>query len=138
VPIPPIWPSSILYGVLGRCLEALCGCKIIACADAGAGSAPPVSFDAALVGAAGTKLCGTPTYRMPRHPDYKDMFTNPMYKPIWFKAFGLTCFTRLVRRQARQQSCALRVRHGPCLQGTRGDGGDAGPPWLLSLGTAHA
>ncbi|GBF87433.1 dynein heavy chain axonemal protein [Raphidocelis subcapitata] len=88
--------SGILYGVVGRCLEALCGCKIIACADAGAGGAPAVSFDAALVGAGGTKLCGTPTYRMPRHPDYKDMFTNPMYKPIWFKAFGLTCFTRLM------------------------------------------
>jgi hypothetical protein len=36
---------------------------------------------------------------MPRHPMYKDMFTNPMYKPIWFKAFGLTCFTRLVSRR---------------------------------------
>jgi hypothetical protein len=27
---------------------------------------------------------------------YKDMFANPMYKPLWFKAFGLSCYTRLV------------------------------------------
>jgi hypothetical protein len=34
---------------------------------------------------------------MPHHPRYKDMFDNPMYKPIWFKAFGRLRYTQLVR-----------------------------------------
>ena len=75
--------SGVIYGVLGRCLEAVCGCKLIACNNGGAEPPHPEPFDAALLGTGGIKLSGTPTYRMPRHPMYKDMFQNPMYKPIW-------------------------------------------------------
>jgi hypothetical protein len=141
----------MLYGILGRCLEALCGCRIIACNGSGASGLHPEPFDRALLGTGGTKLSGTPTYRMPRHPMYKvwlglraeerrchraasppkeychrhnpntgvaapawsprpplqDMFANPMYKPIWFKAFGLNCFTRLVRRVVSRANLRL-------------------------------
>ncbi|KAI8468596.1 MAG: hypothetical protein J3K34DRAFT_477538 [Monoraphidium minutum] len=92
--------SGVLYGVVGRALEALCGCKIAACCGGGGPQAlHPIPFDEALAGGGAKKLCGTPTYRMPRHPMYRDTFSNPMYKPIWFKAFGLSCYTRLVSRR---------------------------------------
>jgi len=45
------------------------------------------------------------------------MFSNPMYKPVWFKAFGLTCFTRLV---SRKQGGFL-VTSDPVLQHTTTD-----------------
>jgi hypothetical protein len=56
------------------------------------------------------------------HATPQDMFANPMYKPVWFKAFGLACYTRLVRRRAALQGSAkgarLRLRVGRC-GGTR-------------------
>lgn len=109
-----------MYGIFGRLLEKLCGCRLVTCGggdgDAGADGGG-VPFEAALLGIGGVKLCGTPTYRMPRHPTYKDMFSNPMYKPIWFKAFGLSCFTRLVSRRAG----GFLVTAEPVLQHTTDD-----------------
>lgn len=45
-------------------------------------------------------LVGAPTYRLPHHPRYSDMFSNSLYKPIWFKAFGRLRYTTLVRYHA--------------------------------------
>lgn len=61
-----------------------------------------VTYESALLatyskGSGRRKLAGTPTYRMPHHPRYKDWFENPMYKPVWFKAFGRLRYTQLVR-----------------------------------------
>eukprot|EP00878_Enallax_costatus_P046737 GHUV01057013.1.p1 GENE.GHUV01057013.1~~GHUV01057013.1.p1 ORF type:complete len:119 (+),score=19.52 GHUV01057013.1:369-725(+) len=45
------------------------------------------------------KLAGTPTYRLPHHPRYWDLFgDNAAYKPLWFKAFGRDRYTQLVSR----------------------------------------
>ncbi len=50
--------SGVLYGVVGKFFEALCGCKMTACGG-GAGEAhSPISFGEALVGGRGMKLCG--------------------------------------------------------------------------------
>ena len=81
--------SGLVYGVVGRVLEALCGCKLLACDDeggrggggvggGGACGAHGALFDAALLGAGGFRLDGAPTYRMPRHPAYRDLFATPM------------------------------------------------------------
>jgi hypothetical protein len=72
------------------------------CADEDDGPEIEVTYESALLatygkGAGRRKLSGTPTYRMPHHPRYKDMFDNPMYKPIWFKVFGRLRYTQLVR-----------------------------------------
>lgn len=42
-------------------------------------------------------LAGAPTYRLPHHPRYSEIFSNPLYKPVWFKAFGRLRYTTLVR-----------------------------------------
>lgn len=42
-----------------------------------------------------TALSGAETYRLPHHPRYMDIFTHPLYKPIFFKAFGQLCYTTL-------------------------------------------
>eukprot|EP00879_Flechtneria_rotunda_P029529 GHRR01031945.1.p2 GENE.GHRR01031945.1~~GHRR01031945.1.p2 ORF type:complete len:160 (-),score=40.15 GHRR01031945.1:117-596(-) len=66
------------------------------------------TYESALqsIGKTGCKghrvLHGAPTYRMPHHPRYQDMFNNAMYKPIWFRAFGRLRFTQLVSRLAQQ------------------------------------
>lgn len=41
-------------------------------------------------------LAGAPTYRLPHHPRYSEIFHNPLYKPVWFKAFGRLRYTTLV------------------------------------------
>jgi hypothetical protein len=41
-------------------------------------------------------LAGAPTYRLPHHPRYSETFHNPLYKPVWFKAFGRLRYTTLV------------------------------------------
>lgn len=43
-----------------------------------------------------TALSGAETHRQPHHPRYMDIFTNPLYKPILFKAFGRLRYTTLV------------------------------------------
>eukprot|EP00878_Enallax_costatus_P041940 GHUV01048870.1.p1 GENE.GHUV01048870.1~~GHUV01048870.1.p1 ORF type:complete len:100 (+),score=14.49 GHUV01048870.1:369-668(+) len=57
------------------------------------------------------KLAGTPTYRLPHHPRYWDLFgDNAAYKPLWFKAFGRDRYTQLVRCcQQHQLQC---IQHG--------------------------
>eukprot|EP00775_Hariotina_reticulata_P011394 gene11394-11542_t len=61
-----------------------------------------VTYAAALLSANSSSgpsmLAGAPTYRMPHHPRYRDMFDNAMYKPIWFKAFGRLRYTQVVSR----------------------------------------
>lgn len=93
---------GLLYGVFGQLLEKLCGCKLLSCLTEDAVQDNGVSYESALVGIDRSgknsmlMLNGTPTYRMPHHPLYKDMFSNPMYKPLWFRAFGRARYSRLV------------------------------------------
>jgi hypothetical protein len=44
----------------------------------------------------GVALAGVATYRLPHHPKYSEIFSNPLYKPVWFKAFGRLRYTTLV------------------------------------------
>lgn len=71
-----------------RCaLRCLCGCC--------AGRPPepePISYEEALVQG---RLVGVPTYRLPNHPSYARAFATSIYKPIWVRALGTRCFTRL-------------------------------------------
>lgn len=65
------------------------------------GAEVEVTYAAALLSANSSgpsMLAGAPTYRMPHHPRYRDMFDNAMYKPIWFKAFGRLRYTQVVRK----------------------------------------
>lgn len=49
-----------------------------------------------VAGKPGVALAGAPTYRLPHHPRYSEIFSNPLYKPVWFKAFGRLRYTTLV------------------------------------------
>jgi hypothetical protein len=49
-----------------------------------------------VVNKPGVALAGAPTYRLPHHPRYSEIFSNPLYKPVWFKAFGRLRYTTLV------------------------------------------
>jgi hypothetical protein len=85
---------SLLYFFSGKAFSCCC-------VDEDDGPEIEVTYESALLATYGKgvgrrKLAGTPTYRMPHHPRYKDMFDNPMYKPIWFKAFGRLRYTQLV------------------------------------------
>jgi hypothetical protein len=85
----------LLWGVLGRTVESCCRCSVLSCLFS---HAPDtwLTYQEALAGSP-CMLQGTATYRLPHHPRYKDSFANPLYKPIWFKAFGISRYTRLVR-----------------------------------------
>lgn len=52
-------------------------------------------------------LAGVPTYRLPHHPRYSEIFSNPLYKPVWFKAFGRLRYTTLVSALALSVSVAV-------------------------------
>ena len=64
------------------------------------GTAEPITYRTGR-GARPCMLQGTATYRLPHHPRYKDSFANPLYKPIWFKAFGMSRYTYLC--------CVMRI-----------------------------
>jgi len=50
-------------------------------------------------------LAGVPTYRLPHHPRYSEIFSNPLYKPVWFKAFGRLRYTTLVSALSLSVRC---------------------------------
>lgn len=75
------------------------------CSDEGDSDEPEIeiTYESALLStynkkaSSDRKLAGTPTYRLPHHPRYQDMFgDNAAYKPLWFKAFGRDRYTQLV------------------------------------------
>lgn len=103
--------SGVVFGIVARVCEALCGCKLAGCArpapatgGASGAGVGDVTFEAALAGTAGVKLSGTPTYRMPKHPQYRDFFSNPM----WVWAQGRSCgrTAGLLRRCACARACS--------------------------------
>jgi hypothetical protein len=57
----------------------------------------------------GVALAGAPTYRLPHHPHYSEIFSNPLYKPVWFKAFGRLRYTTLVSRGMTAPACHLHT-----------------------------
>lgn len=96
----------------GKAFMAMCGC---CCKEDHTSSLyEEVTYEAALLarhaqaasGSGGqarslanqeVALAGAPTYRLPHHPRYSEIFSNPLYKPVWFKAFGRLRYTTLVR-----------------------------------------
>jgi hypothetical protein len=67
-------------------------------ARAAAPKAP--SFQEALTGSP-PQLQGVPTYKLPHHPAYYSSFSSPAYLPLWSRACGNECYTRLVRGSTR-------------------------------------
>lgn len=96
----------------GKAFTTFCGCCGCKDADEAAAQTPAaeVTYEAALLarhaqnsgsggGAAGkasgnrpgpggtprsdVALAGAPTYRLPHHPRYSEIFSNPLYKPVW-------------------------------------------------------
>jgi hypothetical protein len=116
----------LMWGVFGRAFERCCSCSLLACLF---NHAPDSSttYQGALCSRP-CALSGTATYRLPHHPRYKEAFKNPLYKPIWFKAFGTERYTRLVscwlvmsiagqpvhRHRMVQASHGIQYACGPC------------------------
>lgn len=87
----------MVYFFSGAAFKSCCG-------DLDEGPEIEITYESALQSAyskkasSNRKLAGTPTYRLPHHPRYRDMFgDNAAYKPLWFKAFGRDRYTQLVR-----------------------------------------
>lgn len=106
----------------GKAFMAMCGC---CCKESHTSTLyEEVTYEAALLvmhaqsgnsGAghsafadATVALAGAPTYRLPHHPRYSEIFHNPLYKPVWFKAFGRLRYTTLV-------SCCAAPCCGDCV-----------------------
>jgi hypothetical protein len=83
-----------MWGVFGRAFERCCSCSLLSCLFSHAPDGS-TTYQGALCSRP-CQLAGTATYRLPHHPRYKEAFRNPLYKPIWFKAFGTVRYTRLV------------------------------------------
>jgi hypothetical protein len=95
----------------GKAFMTICGC----CCKGEEAVNPEdeVTYEAALLarhaaqghksegGKPGVALAGAPTYRLPHHPRYSEIFSNPLYKPVWFKAFGRLRYTTLVSNAPR-------------------------------------
>jgi hypothetical protein len=112
----------------GKAFMAMCGC---CCKEEQTSTLyEEVTYEAALLARhaqtgtsgstafanTGVALAGAPTYRLPHHPHYSEIFSNPLYKPVWFKAFGRLRYTTLVSRGMvsasvpPSQSCAAGLR----------------------------
>lgn len=89
----------LLWGILGSMFESCCDCNMLSCLFRDRGRGIEVTYEDAITGISSSRLHGAPTYRLPHHPKYADAFTNPLYLPIWFKAFGRSRYTRIVSRK---------------------------------------